>query len=260
MGSITRGLTSVSAIKRGVDTVSAVYRGNQLIWSPAAPTYVTAGLTAFYEIASSTTSTLTDIIGGYDMTATGTVVDGISSNYLGVGGSNGRNAYFTVTFANQTAFNQLQGYGDYTVEGYFYLEQAPSNGTKWWSPKGDANALGGPEGCTDSYRAVIGSVSASPAVLCTATNFSANTWYHAAWVVSGTTAYWYINAVQDATTSFTGARDAGDPGTYRVRMGVIDNGQGYNMRIGNLRIYNGTALTAAQVLQNFNYDKALYGL
>lgn len=229
-------------------------------FAPAGGSYVTDGLTAFWEVGSSTTSTWTDITGnGNDMYATGSVSK--TGDYYTLGGSDGANAHFARWWPNSTAavYNQ----GTFTSEGYVYVETTGGGWNDdgvWQAYRGDANTFGWPQGCTNGFRAVVG-IFANPVILCTAGTLSQGNWYHIAQVFddSGKTAKLYINGSLNASTSYTGNRIS-VPSEWRMRVGVVDNGTGYNIRAGNLRIYKNKALDAAEVLQNYNYDKGLYGL
>jgi hypothetical protein len=227
---------------------------------PAAPGYVTDGLTAFWEVASGDTSTWTDITGnGNDLYATGSVSK--TGDYYTLGGSDGANAWFARWWSNSTTsvYNQAT----MTTEGYVFVETTGGGWNDdgvWQAYRGDAQTIGWPQGCTNGFRGVIG-IFASPVVLCTTTTLSQGNWYHIAQVYDDTakTAKLYLNGVLDTSTSYTGNR-VNAPVDWRMRVGVVDNGTGFNIRAGNLRVYKNKALTADEVLQNYDYDKALYGL
>jgi len=258
MGNIYRGQEAISAVYRGQEAVNSVYRGQELIWQAGGGGgYVTDGLTAFYEVSSGTTSTWVDITGnGHDLYATGSVVQ--SGDYYRVGGAQGLNAWFARYWPNSTAaiYDQVS---DWSMDGYIYFEDnLTQNFNKWVSFRGDEYSVG--IECFNALRFVLVGT-ANPVILCSNTTLSTGTWYHFAQVFDEVNnhLYIYVNGTADADTAWTGT--AGNtPADWRLRVGVVDNGNGYNVRVGNLRVYKGKALSSAEVAQNFNYDKALYGL
>lgn len=96
-------------------------------------------------------------------------------------------------------------------------------------------------------------------VISSALNF--NTWYHIGWAYDGTTLTAYINGASIGTTTFTrsrngsaihytiGARDDTNMGTNAYWKGMFSNFSVYNR-----------ALTAQEILQNYNATKKRYGL
>jgi hypothetical protein len=94
------------------------------------------------------------------------------------------------------------------------------------------------------------------------TTLTNNTWYHIVLVrdLTGTQKlYWYINGSEDKNESATYSSAA----TSSESTTIFQNGSGgqeYTLAdLGILRIYN-SALTAAQVSQNFNAQKSRFGL
>lgn len=84
-----------------------------------------------------------------------------------------------------------------------------------------------------------------------------NTWYNVALTFStanGMTLY--INGVQDSTYTI---RKTAVPGTRTANIAAYITGNLLNGRIGKVLCYS-AELTAGQVLQNYNTDKAIYGL
>jgi len=95
---------------------------------------------------------------------------------------------------------------------------------------------------------------------------STNTWYHFVHTWNGSTQLLYINGTQVTTSSNSGTLTY-DSGNTRVVIGGDDNGPGYNSgtavtvagRIAIARIYS-RALSAAEVLQNFNANRQRFGV
>ena len=91
---------------------------------------------------------------------------------------------------------------------------------------------------------------------------SLNSWYQLVRVYNGSnTAYAYLNKVKSSDTSI--AWGVPTPGWY-LNFGSSDttkfsNGNGFQGKLGVVRLYN-RALSEAEVTQNYNATKALYGL
>ena len=89
-----------------------------------------------------------------------------------------------------------------------------------------------------------------------ATSLSLNTWYFAAVTYSNSTGWkLYLNGREDGTsasaTSFNGNQE--------IVIGAYSSGNNFTGRISNIQVYN-RALTAQEVLQNYNATKKRYGL
>lgn len=91
---------------------------------------------------------------------------------------------------------------------------------------------------------------------------SLNTWYQIVRVYNGSnTAYGYVNKVKSSTTSITWSTPS--PGWY-LNFGASDStyfasGAAFQGKLGVIRLYN-RALTDAEVTENYNVTKSLYGL
>lgn len=91
---------------------------------------------------------------------------------------------------------------------------------------------------------------------------SLNNWYQIVRVYNGTnTAYAYVNKVKSADTAITWSTPT--PGWY-FNFGASDTtffatGSAFQGKLGVVRLYN-RVLTLAEVTQNYNATKALYGL
>lgn len=89
------------------------------------------------------------------------------------------------------------------------------------------------------------------------TTFSSGTWYCATVVFSAPQIYLYVNGVLDAFDPTYGPAHAGDGSVNLACFGA--GGNLLNGIIAEVYCY-GLALTAGQVLQNFNATRARYGL
>jgi len=91
------------------------------------------------------------------------------------------------------------------------------------------------------------------------TALALNTWYHVAGVkIGGSSSFIYVNGVQDGTN----ASPAGiipSTTTMRIGYGPGRNPAPFDGSIAVVQIYN-RALSAAEVLQNFNAHRGRYGI
>ena len=85
--------------------------------------------------------------------------------------------------------------------------------------------------------------------------FSAATWYHIACVMDSGTARHYVNGVQEDTKTYTSSIAS----TTEVMIGAVNQQHEIDGLVPLTRIYN-KALTAAQVLQNYNAQRSRFGL
>jgi hypothetical protein len=86
---------------------------------------------------------------------------------------------------------------------------------------------------------------------------STGEWTHIVATRSGTTLTLYINAVSEGTGS--SSADLSDNGTLRIGCSRAQ-GNHFDGKFSNLKLYKGKALTAEEVAQNFNAHRGRYGL
>lgn len=89
------------------------------------------------------------------------------------------------------------------------------------------------------------------------TTVQANTWYQTAWTWNGSTAVMYVNGV--AENSLTNAAASSGTGNITLGQHTPDTSYAWAGSMGSVKIYN-TALSADQVLQNFNAQRTRYGI
>ena len=89
-----------------------------------------------------------------------------------------------------------------------------------------------------------------------------NNWYYAGFTYNGTNLVGYVNGAS-AVTSGTIARSTPGANLYYAIAAAdatnLGDGTAANMRFGGMQVYN-TALSAADVLQNYNAQKSRFGL
>ena len=89
-------------------------------------------------------------------------------------------------------------------------------------------------------------------------SFSANTWYHVVLVqAANTSRKIYINGSLDATKTSTFGTTSSGSETFRLGQASGVN-EDFGGRISNASIYNNKALTASEVLQNYDALKGRY--
>ena len=85
-------------------------------------------------------------------------------------------------------------------------------------------------------------------------------WDYVCFTISGTTISLYVNGVFDASGTFTGSRQTNNV-ALKIGGPYTDGSSNYMMdgKIANVMVYNGVALSANQVMQNYNYFKHRFG-
>jgi hypothetical protein len=86
-------------------------------------------------------------------------------------------------------------------------------------------------------------------------DWSTNTWYYLCWTISSTTLTFYVNGVPDGTATLSTSFAP----TSSTRIGFANAGEYATGTIANTSVYN-RALSAAEVLQNYNTMKNRFGL
>ena len=85
---------------------------------------------------------------------------------------------------------------------------------------------------------------------------SQNIWYNIIWTYNGSTITVYTNGIAGETVSLSGSLKTN---TNPINIASSIYGNNTNMTCSNVQIYN-RALSAAEVLQNYNATKGRYGL
>ena len=110
------------------------------------------------------------------------------------------------------------------------------------------------------YFRTIGGTINNQDLTFTASNYiTANAWNHIACTYNGSIKIVYVNGVQAASVAASGTLQTGQTNQYIGKYGAATNNFPFNGRIAESRVYN-IALSAAQVLQNYNATKGRFGL
>lgn len=156
------------------------------------------------------------------------------------------------------------GSGDWTMEAWVY--QSSSTGSQVVLGKFDPGGLSAD--VSYAIRVLNGSLRAdfgngTTAVSTANYALPLNTWTHLVYVfnnVANNNIITYVNGVQQSTTTHSFASILNT--SANLYIGSYNNGeyaQWFNGRIGITRLYS-SALSAANVLQNYNADRGTYGL
>lgn len=245
-----RALSAVE-ILQSYNTLSAKYN-----------TFVTSNLVAYYNPGINagypgSGSTLYDS-GGNTMNGTMSNLT-YSSPYMTYNGTNSQVSIADIAYLEP-------GSGSFTVEAWVYYSTIAGS-TRTVLAKTDnggtsaAWSYGIRTLATGSTYLEVGNGTTS--ISSPAYTVSTGTWYQlvGVWTNSGTkTTGLYVNGVSQGTNThtFTSVKNSSNP----LYFGTYNGGefsQWLNGRLGIVRYYN-TALTSAQILQNFNNHRSTYGL
>ena len=114
-------------------------------------------------------------------------------------------------------------------------------------------------GNTFYFRTIGGTINNQDLTFTTSTYITANIWNHVVCTYNGSTKIVYVNGIQAASVAASGTLQTGQTNQYIGKYGAAGNNFPFNGRIAESRVYN-IALSAAQVLQNYNATKGRFGL
>jgi hypothetical protein len=109
------------------------------------------------------------------------------------------------------------------------------------------------------FRTIGGTINNQDLTFASSTYLTANVWNHVICTYNGSIKIIYVNGVQVASVAASGTLNTGQTNQYIGKLGNAGNSYQFNGRIGETRVYN-IALSAAQVLQNYNATKGRFGL
>ena len=254
------GMTAVYGRALSADEITQNYNALSLKYSS-----VTTNLVAYYN---------PDLTSSYP--GTGTTLFDISGN-----GLNGTMSNLTFTdpyltyngtsSSTSIADNALlePGTGDFTLEAWVYYS-AVTGSTRTVVSKTDNAGLASswsygfrtqPNGAIGEVYLEVGNGTTS--VTTPRYNVSAGQWYQIVGVwtnVASNSIELYVNGVSQGSNShsFTSVKNSSNP-LYLGNYNGGEYSQWFNGRMGIVRYYN-AALTASQVLQNFNANRSTYGI
>ena len=109
------------------------------------------------------------------------------------------------------------------------------------------------------FRTIGGTINNQDLTFTSSTYLIANVWNHITCTYNGSIKLIYVNGVQVASVAASGTLNTGQINQYIGKYGNAGNNYPFNGRIAESRVYN-IALSAAQVLQNYNATKGRFGL
>jgi len=168
--------------------------------------------------------------------------------------TSGTPAYFTFNGSNQrgSGTGAVLSSTSYTKSVWFYLNALADNNLVSSDIGGHFMYFAGGSKLYSGH-ANWGNYQAYPSTA----NFSLSTWYNTTLTFNTTDGMvLYINGVQDSTYTANKTAHGGDSSTNIASFGA---GNLLNGRISKVYCYN-RSLTAAEVLQNYNFDKSQFGL
>jgi hypothetical protein len=280
-GSAQTGVTFSQYLSGGVEAVARAdnyWRGDMGLCAVYGRALNASEIQQNYNALSARYSPVTNNLVAYynpDLTSsypgTGTTLFDISGN--GLNGTMSNITYTDPYFAYNGTSSQVNildnallepGAGDWTME--VWVNQTVNTGSQVILGKFDPG--GGANDVSYAIRVSSGAVRADFGNGTTAMNTSNYTLTTGTWVqlvyvftnVASNNIITYVNGAQQATTTHSFTSLLNTPSN--LYLGSYNGGeysQYYNGRIGITRLYN-AALTASQVLQNYNANRSTYGI
>ena len=146
------------------------------------------------------------------------------------------------------------------MECWFYTSTISQNGFLF--EKGAVNSQYSMflnQGDVFYFRTIGGTINNQDLTFTSSTYLTANVWNHVICTYNGSIKIIYVNGIQVASVNASGTLNTGQTNQYIGKYGDAGNNYPFNGRIGESRVYN-IALSAAQVLQNYNATKGRFGL
>jgi hypothetical protein len=184
-------------------------------------------------------------------TATNTTYNTDPIKYFSFNGSNS-----SLVSSTSTAYDSQT----ITMECWFYPNSLTQNGFLF--EKGAVNTQYSMFLATDGafyFRTFGGTINNQDTTFTSSTYLTANAWNHIVCTYNGSAKIIYVNGAQAASANASGTLNTGQTNQYIGKYGSAADNYPFNGRIAESRVYN-IALSAAQVLQNYNATKGRFGL
>jgi hypothetical protein len=226
---------------------------------------VSSGLICHLKTAPPTGSTWTDNVGNSNATlANSPTYSSNNGGYISLNGSNqyiltstSLNAQISGTSPNKSTDQSIFIWCYPTEQGIIVSELGQASINTGYHDSNIEMTSGGVIYFSCWHNALTSKV--------TSTSKSFNAWYNLGWTYSGTTLTAYINGVSIGTATFTRNPPFNSGNNLHYGLGAIDgtnmgsDGSYCAMNVGSFLVYN-RALTASEVLMNYNSNKSIYGL
>jgi len=108
------------------------------------------------------------------------------------------------------------------------------------------------------FRTIGGTINNQDLTFTTTTYLTVSAWNHIVCTYNGSSKIIYVNGAQAVSVSASGTLQTGQTNQYIGKYGNAGDNYPFNGRIAESRVYN-IALSAAQVLQNYNATRTKYG-
>lgn len=184
-------------------------------------------------------------------TATNTTYNPSPIKYLSYNGSNS-----SLVSSTSSAYDSQT----ITMECWCYPNTLTQNGFLF--EKGAVNSQYSMFFATDPlfiFRTVGGTINNYNLTFTPSTYLTVSAWNHIVCTYNGSAKIIYVNGSQVASVAASGTLNTGQTNQYIGKYGNAGDNYPFNGRIAESRVYN-IALTAAQVLQNYNATKSKFGL
>ena len=247
-----------------INTFSSQHRPLNRIFSTAVTAIVSSGLICHLKTAPSSGSTWTDDVGNSNASLNNSpTYSSDNGGYISLNGSNqyvmtstSLNAQISGTSPNKSNAQSIFIWCYPTEQGVIVAEIGQANINTAWHDS-NIEMLSSGVVCFSVWHGSL-----SNKVSSTAKSF--NNWYHLGWTYSGTTLTAYINGASVGTATLTRQAPFNNGFNLHYALGATDgtnmgDGSYCAMRVGSFQVYN-RALTAGEVLTNYNSNKSNYGL
>jgi hypothetical protein len=183
-------------------------------------------------------------------TATNTTYNSDPIKYFSFNGSNS-----SLVSSTSTAYDSQT----ITMECWFYPATLTQDGFLF--EKGAVNSQYSmflAFGNTFYFRTLGGTINNQDTTFTSSSYLTANAWNHVVCTYNGSAKIIYANGVQATSVTASGTLQTGQTNQYIGKYGALGDNFPFNGRIAESRVYN-IALSAAQVLQNYNATRTKYG-
>lgn len=183
-------------------------------------------------------------------TATNTTYNSDPIKYFSFNGSNS-----SLVSSTSSAYDSQT----ITMECWCYPNSLSQNGFLF--EKGAVNTQYSMFFATDPlfiFRTIGGTINNQDLTFAPSTYLTVSAWNHIVCTYNGSSKIIYVNGTQAVSVSASGTLQTGQTNQYIGKYGNAGDNYPFNGRIAESRVYN-IALSAAQVLQNYNATRTKYG-
>jgi hypothetical protein len=223
------------------------------------PNIVTDGLMAYLDAANTRSYPGSGSI-WYDLK--GNINFTLQNNPVFISNSAGGSIGFTAANSHYATASSLPTLTSWTIEAWFY-ETGVSTGTypaiisEAFNGSSVNFALFNPNYAVSSYKLQTGYFTSSNWYWTTSYAILQNNWHHAVGTYDGVNIKLYINSNLQLSSASSTVPTRSNSGIYLMRR--WDSADHYGGQLSTIKIYN-RALSAQEIVQNYNATKRRYGL